>query len=262
MKHIDFHAHIYPDHIAEKASENVAAFYDMPVQYDGRVSTLLSLGEAANIDRFVVHSVATIPGQVESINTFIARTVSENAGKMIGFATLHPDYGPMEKEIDRAVSLGLRGVKIHPDFQRFAIDSPAACRIYEIIEGRLPILIHTGDFRYEYSKPERVAAVLDRFPRLDIIGAHFGGWSEWNRAARMLAGKRIYVDTSSSLYSLPPERARELISLYGADHVLFGSDYPMWSPVDELERLKRISLSHDEYELIIHGNAERLLKLL
>ncbi len=261
MKPIDFHAHIYPDSIAQKASKSIGVFYEIPIRHDGRVSTLLKLGQKYNIGRFVVHSVATTPAQVESINNFIASVAQQYPDRFIGFATMHPDFENIGAEIDRAVSLGLKGIKIHPDFQQFYVDSKNACRIYEAAEGRLPILIHMGDFRYQYSKPARIASVLDRFPKLDVVGAHFGGWSEWDSAAQELQGKRMYVDTSSSLYAMPPRRARELIDLFGVDHVLFGTDYPMWDPGEELERIDKIGLKADELEKIMYLNAKRLLKL-
>lgn len=261
MKIIDIHAHIYPQKIAEKASEAIGNFYDIPMSYDGTVPTLLGAGKKAGIDLFVVHSVATEAKQVESINDFIAQTANESAGRIIGFATMHPDYEHIDKEIDRIDSLGLKGVKIHPDFQKFCIDSTEAFRIYEVIEGRLPILIHTGDYRYNYSKPKSVLNALKRFPKLQVIGAHFGGWSEWEEGCETLAGSTAYVDTSSSLYALKPEQANRLIHKIGVDHVLFGTDYPMWDPAEELERLGQVGLTEEETEKILHLNAERLLGL-
>lgn len=259
MKRIDAHAHIFPDKIAQKASANIGAFYDMSMSFDGTVSTLLELGEKSKIDTFIVQSVATVPEQVEGINNFIFQKVNENPDKLIGFATIHPDFENIELEIERAISLGLKGIKIHPDFQKFNMDCKNAFKMYEIIEGRLPILVHIGDFRYEYSKPRRMAAILDRFPKLEVIGAHFGGWSEWEDAAAVLADRRIWVDTSSSLYALTPKRAREFIDLFGVDYVLFGSDYPMWSPADELEMLSKIELTNEERDKILHKNVEKLL---
>jgi len=123
------------------------------------------------------------------------------------------------------------------------------------------LLVHTGDYRYEWSKPERMAKVLDDFPKLDVIGAHFGGWSVWEHAADILSKKRIWVDTSSSLYALPPEKAAELIRKYGADRVLFGTDYPMWDASSELELFSKIPLNDDERELILYKNVLDLLKL-
>lgn len=261
MKAIDVHAHIFPDEIAGRASVSIGDFYYLPMRYDAKVSTLIDLGEKHGIDLFVVHSVATTPEQVISINDFIAQSVREHPDKFIGFATLHADFPNMEQEIDRIIGLGLKGIKIHPDFQCFKIDDRQAFKIYEAIEGRLPLLVHTGDYRFEYSKPSRLAKVMDRFPKLDVIGAHFGGWSEWNLAAKFLAGRRLYVDTSSSLYALTPQRARKLIDLFGVDNVLFGSDYPMWNPGDELDLIDRLDLNDLEKEKILHINAEKLLKI-
>jgi predicted TIM-barrel fold metal-dependent hydrolase len=259
---IDFHAHVYPDRIAQKASESIASFYDIAAQYPGRVSTLRERGDAGGISRFVIHSVATTPEQVRSINEFIARTVAENAQRFVGFAAIHPDCDDIYGEIDRAIGLGLRGLKIHPDFQRFPVDGPGACRIFEAAQGRLPVLIHTGDIRYDYSNPDRVARVLDRYPELTVIGAHFGGWSQWMQAARVLAGRpNLFVDTSSSLYAIAPEQARALIRLYGAERVLFGSDFPMWDPALELTLLARVGLTDDERERVLWRNARELLGL-
>lgn len=259
---IDAHAHIFPNKIAAKAVAGIGQFYpDLKMHLDGTAETLINIGAEAGIDRFIVQSVATTPEQVESINNFIARSVQKYPDKFIGFAAMHPDYPDVEKEIDRAVSLGLKGVKIHPDFQKFCIDDPKAMKLYEVLEGRLPILIHTGDSRYQWSKPSRLVSVLEAFPKLDVIAAHFGGWSEWDDAAAVLGGKRLWVDTSSSLYAVSPQRARELINIFGAENVLFGTDYPMWEPKPELEMIDKIDLTPREREMIFHENAERLLGL-
>jgi uncharacterized protein len=259
LRIIDIHTHIFPEKIALKAASAIGSFYDIPMRFDGTVDTLLSLLDRFGVDTAAVHSVATVPQQVETINDFIAATVKAHPGRLIGFATLHPDYANISREVERVIALGLRGIKIHPDFQKFNLDSPEAMGIYEAIEGRLPILVHTGDYRYEYSKAERMARVVKRFPRLQAICAHFGGWSEWEPSSELLCGNgNVVVDTSSSLYALTPRQARALIDRYGVDNVLFGTDYPMWGPENELEAIAKIELSDEECEKIFHGNAERL----
>ena len=120
-------------------------------------------------------------------------------------------------------------------------------------------MIHSGDYRYEYSKPERLARVLDRFPELTVIAAHFGGWSVWGEAAKILSGRGVYVDTSSSLYALSPEEARKIIDVYGMDHVLFGTDFPMWTAKDELAMLDKITMTPEERDMILSKNALKLL---
>lgn len=128
----------------------------------------------------------------------------------------------------------------------------------------MPILIHTGDSRYQWSKPERLAKVLEAFPKLDVIAAHFGGWSEWDSAVYVLGGRKygnLWTDCSSSLYAISPERAKLIIDSYGADRVLFGTDYPMWIAAEELKRFSEIPLTCREREMILHKNAKNLLKL-
>lgn len=256
---IDSHAHIFPNNIANKASSSIGSFYNMSMRYDGTLETLFKCGNECGIDKYVVQSVATTKNQVDSINEFIAQTVDDNKDKLIGFATLHPDSNNIQNQVDNAIKMGLKGVKLHPDFQQFDIDSKNAFKIYEAIEGRLPLLIHTGDYRTQYSKPAKLATVLDAFPKLDVIAAHFGGWSEWEDGALELALKRVYVDTSSSMYAFKPYQIRQLIDIFGSDYVLFGSDYPMWNPKDEIDVLSNIDLSPQDRDKIFYKNIENLL---
>lgn len=258
---IDAHAHIYPDKIALRAAENIGEFYNIAMSYDGTINHLLELGDQYGISMFLVQSVATAPQKVQSINDFIARSIAEHPDRFIGFATLHPEMDHIADEVARIKALGLRGIKLHPDFQKFYIDDAAAYKIYEAIEGELPLLIHTGDNRYPYSDPKRVPQVLRDFPKLQMICAHFGGWSQWNEAERALADQDVWIDTSSSLYALSPEKARELIHIFGEERVLFGSDYPMWNPGAEIENVKRLKLSERTMQKIFYKNLSDLLHL-
>ena len=258
-KIIDAHCHIYPDKIAGKAAESTSKFYNLPLCLDGKVSTLLEHGEKAEIDHFVVQSVATTPKQVSSINNFIAKSVAQSNGKFTGLGTLHPDSEDIKADVDELIRLGLKGVKLHPDIQKFKIDDYRMLKIYELCEGRLPILFHTGDHRYDLSNPNRMMPILDIYQGLTVIGAHFGGWSIWEAATEQLCRyKNLYVDCSSSLYAMTPEKAKELIEAYGTNRVLFGTDYPLWKPEDELERFMQIDLSDKQREDILYNNAARL----
>lgn len=259
---IDAHAHIFPEKIAAKAAVGIGDFYNIPMDNDGTLTTLLKKSDEAGVDICLVQSVATVPHQVESINNFIADSVKQYPDRLVGFGALHPDYEDIEGETDRIVSLGLKGIKLHPDFQKFLIDDEKVFPIYEAAQKRrLPVLFHVGDIRYEYSDPERLYKISRLFPELIIIGAHFAGWSQWDKAEKLFTDGRIYVDLSSSLYDMTPERAAELIHVFGADKVMFGTDYPMWTAKEELQRFAAIPLTDEERELILYKNAARLLGL-
>lgn len=261
-KIIDAHCHIYPDKIAERATAATGDFYSIPFACDGKVSTLKKEDERAGITHCIVQSVATAPKQVSSINHFIADSCGENEN-LTGLGTLHPDSDDQERDIKELISLGLKGVKLHPDIQKFKIDDYRCLKIYELCEkNNLPILMHTGDSRYDYSNPNRLILILEIYDKLTIIGAHFGGWSIWKDAAKRLNGfKGLFVDSSSALYALKRGEAEEIIKLYGAERVLFGTDFPMWSPKEELDRFMALDLKEADRENILWENSARLFDI-
>jgi len=260
---IDSHCHIYPNKIAKPAVQSTGRFYDMTALGDGTVTSLLNIGEKAGIDRFVVQSVATTPHQVKSINEFIESQVCEFPNKLIGLGTMHPDSDDLKADLLHLKELGLHGVKLHADIQKFKIDDDRCLKIYELCEKEdIPILMHTGDYRFDYSNPDHLVPVLNEFKKLTIIGAHLGGWSVWDEASEKLSGyPNFYVDTSSSLYELSAEKAVQIIRRYGTDRVLFGSDYPVFSPDIELERFIKLPLTDEEKRAILSENAIKLYNL-
>lgn len=259
MEIFDFHAHIYPKKIAHKAVQSVGRFYGIEMDCDGTARTLIEKGGKAGVSRFLVQSVATSPAQVCSINDFIAGECALHP-ELAGFGTLHPDMERPLEEIVRIQELGLKGVKFHPDTQKFNMDDKKLSPIYDALsQSGLPILMHCGDYRFTYSHPRRLARVLDNFPRLTVVAAHFGGWSLWDLALEFLKDKNCFVDCSSSIMFLGETRSRELIKAYGAGRVLYGTDFPMWDEAEEIKRVESLGLSQEELELIFSANAKRVL---
>lgn len=256
MKIIDFHCHTFPDNIFKKAVGNIGGYYNLPMQEDGTYDTLGDALAADKDRKVVLLATATAPRQVVSINNCLSKIISD---RVFGYASIHPDYRDCAAEIDRVISLGFKGLKIHPEFQNFPIDSEKGYKIYEAAEGRLPILFHMGDEKSDYSSPARLKKVISDFPKLTVIAAHFGGFSVWDEAKRLLCDADIYMDTSSSLPFISPDYAAEFIRAHGAERFLFGTDFPMWSFEPELQRFNRLNLTDDERELILHKNAEALL---
>ncbi|MBR5646276.1 MAG: amidohydrolase [Treponema sp.] len=260
---IDFHAHIYPEKIAEKATNAVGMFYeDAPMAWHGKAEELIQSGNKIGVEKYIVHSVATKPEQVESINNFIL-SACKTYPQFVGFATMHPDYSNFEEELKRVHKAGLRGVKLHPDFQKFQCDMPQMDAVYDICASlKMPVLFHAGDCRYDFSGPKRISHVLEKHPDLIVIAAHFGGYTEWKQSFEHLVRKNVYFDTSSTLWKLPVEDADNMIKAHGADKFLFGSDFPMWDHQDEFSRFNKLNLTEEEREKILYKNAEKLLSSL
>ncbi|MBR2315055.1 MAG: amidohydrolase [Clostridia bacterium] len=253
----DAHAHIFPEKIASKASDNIGAFYDLPMSFDGSIKSLLEVCDRDGISKCLVHSVATKKEQVQSINNFIYESVKQYPERFVGFCSLHPDMSCNEadEELSEAIAKGFYGVKLHPDFQKFNIDDKHALELYEVIDNRLPILFHSGDKRYGFSSPVRLASAVKQFPKQRVIAAHMGGYTEWKEAALCLADfDTVYVDTSSTTAFVTANEFAEYIRAYTPERVLFGTDYPMWRAKDEIEYINRIDLSESDREKIFYKN--------
>ena len=255
---IDMHAHIFPEKIAEKAVDSIGKYYGVKMRRNGTVDGLLESGRNINVSRYVIHSSATTVEQVKAINNYVS-SVQTAHSEFVGFATLHPGLRDAGAEVERIISLGLKGVKLHPEFQHFSIDDEDMMHVYEAVEGKLPVLVHMGDQNVDSSSPVRLARILDRFPGLTVIAAHFGGYRMWDLSCKYLIGKNLYMDTSSTLEFIKPERAVDMIRKHGVDKMLFGSDYPMWDHKEELERFLALDLTEEERRAVLFGNANKLL---
>lgn len=258
MRIIDFHTHVYPEKIARKATLSICDFYDLESDNTGSSVELLEKGKVGGISRYVILPVAVKPDHVSGINDFI-KGECDSHSEFVGFGTVHAAMDDIAGEVDHIRSLGLYGVKMHPDTQQFNIDDERLYPMYEEIEGKLPVYLHTGDPRYDYSHPRRLHKVLKDFPKLIVIAAHLGGWSVFDEAQEYLRGTDCFVDISSCMMFLTPEKTVEYIRGFGADRVFFGSDYPLWDPADEVKSFMRLPLTDSERESIAYLNAERFL---
>lgn len=250
----DAHCHIFPEKIAARATEAIGAFYGIPMQNpSGLGDDLLAEGGKIGVLRYLVCSSATTPAQVASINDFIARACALHP-EFMGFGALHPDMDNAPAELERMQALGLRGVKLHPDFQKFQIDTPKAIELYRLCARlSLPVLFHTGDNRYDFSSPVRLRRALDAAPDMTAIAAHFGGYSQWEDSPVLKDYPQVYFDTSSSLFTLDKATAVDLIRSFGARRFMFGSDFPMWRADDEFARFMALDLTECERRQILSG---------
>ena len=260
MQIIDFHTHIYPDAIAHKAAQSIRDFYNVgDGKLDGTVDLLLKCCQDAGITRCVVLPVALRPDRVSAINNFIVEEVHQFP-QFTGFGTVHAAMDGLTDEAQRIIELGLRGIKMHPDTQGFPIDDPLLYPLYDMVQDKLPLLFHMGDCRYDFSHPARLRNVLDQFPKLQVIAAHYGGYSMYETAFEYLNDKDCFFDISSSIMFMENGVAEKYINKYGAERMLFGSDFPLWDPRNEVRTFLDLHLTLDQKEQIAYKNALHILK--
>lgn len=258
----DAHTHIFPDKIAERATESIGSFYEFEkMQCSATTKNLISKEDKIEAGMTLVCSSAVTKGQVDVINGFIAKECKKES-RFLGFAALHPETENKEEVLDFAEENNLRGVKLHPDFQKFNIDDEGAYDMYRAIAKRgLPVLFHMGDPRYDFSSPKRLQKVMRDIPDLKVIAAHFGGYCKWDESLKLEKSDNLYFDTSSSLPFISRDMVLRFIDKFGEDRFLFGTDFPMWDAKDELERFLALKLGEEVNEKILHKNFENLFDI-
>ena len=261
MKIIDIHSHVYPDKIARKATHSIEEFYQLDgSRMDGTVEMLLQQGKKAGISTYVVLPVSNTPNRVRSINEFLLEQTRLH-DNFIGFGTVHAEMEHITREVDWILHNGLRGIKMHPDSQRFNIDDERLFPVYELLQDKIPVMLHMGDLRYNFSHPVRLKRVLQLFPRLKVIAAHFGGYSMYHTARELLWDTNCVFDISSSLMFMEQGEPERYIQSYGAERCAYGTDYPLWDPVTEVNRFRQLNLTSAQFEQIANKTAKRILKL-
>lgn len=251
---IDIHTHAYHPKIADKVLVQLEGHYGIRPVGTGKVDDLLAMAKRAGLDRVVIHNAATAPAQVVPANNFAIRTHRENPN-VYCFGTLHRDYPDFERELERLWRAGIKGIKLHPDFQGFRLDDHKLWPMFEAMSGRFTVMIHVGDKlppEQNNSSPDKVAAIMRDFPDLTIIAAHMGGFLHWQYAIEYLVGKNVYIDTSSTLPFIDDDTLQRIFYGHPRERILFGSDYPLFDPGDVIVDLRRrLSLRDAELEAIL-----------
>jgi predicted TIM-barrel fold metal-dependent hydrolase len=274
---IDCHTHAFADKIAAKAVEQLISYYKIPTSCGGRLPDLCAAANQADLDALVLLVAATKPEQVRPANDWIlslagasGATLTGRLGlsripRLIPFGTFHRDDPEWLAEIRRLRGAGIKGLKLHPEFQGIDLADPALGEFFEEVEPDFVLMVHVGDPEVSpdnFSTPKKVARILRDHPGLRIIAAHLGGYCFWEETLAELAGKNLYLDTSSALPYIPDGLLRAIIRKHDIEKILFGSDYPLTSPENELRLIDRIDwLSAAEKELILGENCRRLLDL-
>lgn len=261
---IDFHTHAFPDKVAPKAlavlSENAGNYIPY---FDGTVEKLKAYIKKSGVDKAVLLSIATNPKQQKNVNDF---AIAVNGGDIVAFGSVHPDAPDALQELERIHAAGLKGIKLHPEYQNFFVDEERMRPIYEkAAQLGLITVFHAGvDLEYfepVHCAPEALSKALPWFGGAPVVAAHMGGWLQWYEVEKHLVGKNVYFDTAYSYGRMPNKHCRRIVENHGADKILFGSDMP-WSGSDLEKRfIEGLKLGEEDTAKILGGNAQRLLGL-
>lgn len=266
---IDFHTHIFPAKIAPGTIEYLEKNGGIRAFTDGTLTGLKHSMKESGVDISVVLPVVTKPSQFESVNQYAAE-INDKDG-ILSFGGIHPDSSDYKKELDTIKSLGLKGIKLHPDYQKTYIDDVKYLQIIDYA-GKIGLIVsvHAGrDVGLPdpiHCTPERVVQLLDKLEigkdsELKLILAHMGGHSCWDEVEELLAGKPVYFDLSFSLEYMKQLVFEKILNKHGVDRILFATDSPWSGQKETIDRVKALKLSEEEMEKIFCQNAKKLLNI-
>ena len=136
-----------------------------------------------------------------------------------------------------------------------------------IAKHKLILLIHASEpVGHEYPgkgvvTPEMLYPLITSFPDLIIVCAHWGGGLPFYALMPEVkqAMNNVFFDTAASPLLYSPQVYEQVIQLVGADKILFGSDYPLLAQSCLLKEISSLDLPEETKNLILSGNAQRLL---
>lgn len=258
---LDVHTHAFHPRIASRILQQLETHYGIRPVGQGVAEDLLPRARRAGLDGVVVHCAATSAAQVAPANAF-AVELQRRFPEVVAFGSVHPDHPEWERQLHGLRAAGIRGVKLHPEFQGFRLDDPRLPPIIEAAQDDFVFMCHIGDRlppAENPSCPYKLAALLDAFPRARFIAAHLGGYLHWKHALEALVGRDVWMDTSSCLPFIDDATLRAIFARHDRARILFGSDYPLFDPADECRRLqRRLSLSDGEMDALLSGAAALL----
>ena len=266
---IDVHTHIFADKIAAKATEFLTEYYSISVPYKGTLTELAQIAIKDQFDAIVCFNAATKPTQVKKANDWIIKHIPSQIDEMlkiVRFGCYHVGDKNWKNEIDRLRSAGIKGIKIHPEFQNIDLSDERLYPFFEEIRDDFVVLVHVGDpviSQDNRSTPRKIAKLALKFPRTRFIAAHMGGYLFWDDAIEQLRDVNVWVDTSSAMEYITQEKAKELLDAFGVERILLGSDYPMQTPGGAMRLLdERMPwLTGGDRDRIFGNNAAELLNL-
>lgn len=158
----------------------------------------------------------------------------------------------------------VKGLKFHPYHSMLPINTPQTEPYLAFAaERNLPVLVHTSDD--EYSQPRFLYETAKAHPEITFIMAHIGLLTDNNEAIELIGSlPNLYGDTAW----VKPASGLKLMQKYGAHKLLFGTDNPIDGPDTYAHPFYKTYfnefrqwVSPDDYELLMHGNAERLFDI-
>ena len=273
FRYIDAHTHLHPPRLFAAIRRWFDDHTDWNLRGPTEPAVVAAELRAAGVERFVFFSYAHRPGMARDLNRWL-RDVAEAVPDGVPLGTVHAGDDDPGAIVEEALDdLGLAGLKLHIQVQRFYPDDPRMLPVYERLVARertLVIHVGTGPHTNEFTGVDRFARVLERFPELRAVVCHMGAF-ETPACLRLLDRfPHLHLDTtmamtpaSTPFTRIDPWIVRDADLVRHASRIVFGSDFPnLPYPYEEERRgLWGRDLPLPVYRRIFYENARALFGL-
>ena len=275
---IDFHTHVFPPQIKKNRSKYIDSDPCFAILYSEKNAKLATADELiasmdkAGVDISVIVNIGWTTHELcVETNDYILESIARYPQRLIGFCTVQPhSYEAAITEIERCAKAGIRGVgEIRPDIQLFDLrDEEVIEPLIKVIrKHKLILLTHASEpVGHNYPgkgaiTPDMLYPFITSYPDLTIVCAHWGGGLPFYALMPEVkqAMNNVFFDTAASPFLYSPQIYNQVIQLVGAEKILFGSDYPLLAQSRLLEEIRSLDLPEATRDLILSGNAQRLL---
>lgn len=243
---VDFHAHYSP---------RFFRYREYRLDLDEMVAGM----DAHGIERAVVSAAGEFAALFNAEgNATIADAVRRHPARLIGFATINAWWRERAlEELKRArEEHGFAGIVLHPILQGFEANDPLVFPLVEAAVDRGMIVYVTGGAPY-LAMPYKIADLAGRYPSGRFVMGHAGWDFHFDVPYCLEACPNLWAETSrNGLANL-----ESLVRSFGAERLVFGSDYPFSSYESEIAKISLLpGCTNVERARIFSENALALLR--
>ena len=213
--------------------------------------------DEAGIDKGIIMTIVDVPEVNPDAIELIAEACAEYPDRLWAFARVHPWYGDQSAELlERAFSLGFKGLKLHPVSTIAHPSSEDTLRLMRIAaEHNAPTLFHCGD--EPMTTPLAIAPAAEAVPGTQVILGHMGGYFHVDEAMDVAERlPNVILETSAMPY---PDKIKEAVERIGPERVIYGSDGPVCSPRLEVAKVRLAGLDAETQRRVLAENTLRLI---
>jgi len=278
MMIIDFHTHVFSPQIKKKRNEYIdsdpcfAILYSDPNAKLATADELVASMDEAGVDISVILNIGWTTHELcVETNDYILESIARYPKRLIGFCAVQPrSYDAAIAEIERCAKGGIRGVgELRPDMQLCDLmDEEVMKPVIEVLKKyKLILLTHASEpVGHDYPgkgaiTPDMLYPFIADFPDITTVCAHWGGGLPFYALMPEVkkAMSNVFFDTAASPFLYNPQVYNLVTQLVGGDKILFGSDYPLLPQSRVLNEIRSLDMSEETKNLILSGNARRLL---